>query len=49
MPILAGAPRVPEGLFDRVFQIMEMIERVPDDFSDEESRGVIALMPSDVA
>jgi benzoyl-CoA reductase/2-hydroxyglutaryl-CoA dehydratase subunit BcrC/BadD/HgdB len=49
MPIIAGAPRVPEGLFNRVFQMMEMIERVPDDFSDEEVRGIIALMPPDVA
>jgi benzoyl-CoA reductase/2-hydroxyglutaryl-CoA dehydratase subunit BcrC/BadD/HgdB len=49
MPIIAGAPRVPEGLFDRVFQMMEMIERVPDYFSDEEVRGIIGLMPSDIA
>ena len=49
MAIIAGTPRVPEGLFDRVFQMMEMIERVPDYFSDEEVRGIIGLMPSDVA
>jgi benzoyl-CoA reductase/2-hydroxyglutaryl-CoA dehydratase subunit BcrC/BadD/HgdB len=50
MPIIAaGAPKVSAGLFDRVFQVMEMIERIPDDISDEESRGVIALMPPDVA
>ncbi len=49
MPTDAGAPRVPEGLFDRVFQMMEMIEAIPGFLSDEEVRGVIALMPPDVA
>lgn len=49
MPIVTGGPRVAEGLFERVFGMMEMIERVPDDFSDESTRGVIDLMPPDVA
>ncbi len=48
MPVTPGAPRVPEGLFGRVYQMMEMVEAIPDDLSDEEVRGVIALMPSDV-
>lgn len=39
---------MPEGLFGRVYQMMEMVEAIPDDLSDEEVRGVIALMPSDV-
>ncbi|MBU1671759.1 MAG: 2-hydroxyacyl-CoA dehydratase family protein [Actinobacteria bacterium] len=50
MTILAGAPRTSrEGLFERVIAMLDMVRSIPDDLSDEESEGVIALMPPDVA
>ena len=38
----------PVGLFDRVSSMMEIIDRLPDDMSDEELEGVLALLPPDV-
>jgi len=37
------------GLFERVFSLMELVERIPDDLSDEEVEGITALLPTDVA
>jgi benzoyl-CoA reductase/2-hydroxyglutaryl-CoA dehydratase subunit BcrC/BadD/HgdB len=37
------------GLFDRVQRLFEIVLRIPDDMSDEETRGVIDVMPPDVA
>ena len=37
------------GLFDRIQQLFDVVLRVPDDISDEEARGVIDVMPPDIA
>ena len=38
----------PVGLFDRVSSMLEIIDRLPDDMSDEELEGVLRLLPADV-
>ncbi|MCJ7610359.1 2-hydroxyacyl-CoA dehydratase family protein [Candidatus Bathyarchaeota archaeon] len=38
----------PVGLFDRVSSMLEIIDRLPDDMSDEELEGVLGLLPADV-
>ena len=38
----------PVGLFDRVSSMMEIIDRLPDDMSDEELEGVLGVLPADV-
>lgn len=48
MPILTEVP-AGAGLFDRVQGVTEVVLRVPDMMSDEETRGVINVMPPDVA
>ena len=40
---------VREGLFDRVINLLELLDRVPDNMSDEELEGVTAFLPGDVA
>lgn len=37
------------GLFERVQSLFEIVLRIADDLSDEEARGVIDVMPPDVA
>ncbi|MBU4240995.1 MAG: hypothetical protein KKE43_05800, partial [Actinobacteria bacterium] len=33
MAVITGRPDVPEGLFDRVLSLLELVERLPDDLS----------------
>ena len=48
MPL--ATDRIPgSGLFERVQGLMELVLQIPDDLSDEEARGVIDVMPPDVA
>jgi len=37
------------GLFDRVQSLFEVVLKVPDDISTEEARGIIDVMPPDIA
>ncbi|HEY5531815.1 MAG TPA: 2-hydroxyacyl-CoA dehydratase family protein, partial [Candidatus Anoxymicrobiaceae bacterium] len=37
------------GLFDRVQQVFEVVLKVPDEISNEEARGIIDVMPPDIA
>lgn len=37
------------GLFDRVFGILQIVERIPASLSEEEARGIVSMMPPDVA
>lgn len=41
-------PKPAEGLFQRIFSIVELVETLPDDFSDEELEGLMKLLPSDL-
>ncbi len=48
MPVIAST--IPgSGLFDRVQQLFEVVLKVPDEMSHEEARGIIDVMPPDVA
>lgn len=38
----------PVGLFDRVSSMLEIIDRLPDEMSDEELEGVLGMLPADV-
>jgi benzoyl-CoA reductase/2-hydroxyglutaryl-CoA dehydratase subunit BcrC/BadD/HgdB len=48
MPIITEVP-AGAGLFDRVQSLFDVVLRVPDTLSDEEARGVIDVMPPDIA
>ena len=48
MPVMASAPPG-GGLFNRVQLLFDVVLRIPDDLSDEEARGVIDVMPPDIA
>jgi benzoyl-CoA reductase/2-hydroxyglutaryl-CoA dehydratase subunit BcrC/BadD/HgdB len=37
------------GLFDRAQQIFDVVLRIPDEISDAEARGIINVMPPDIA
>ncbi len=49
MAAIIGQPDVPEGLFDRVLSLLELMERLPDDLSDEGVDGMVSMLPGDVA
>jgi len=37
-----------EGLFDRLQDIIGLVEMIPNEFSDEESEGIIRVVPTDL-
>jgi len=49
MPVAALEPSVKQGLFQRVTSVFEVIDRLPDELSDEEVEGLTLLLPRDVA
>ena len=49
MPVLVGKAGAVEGLFDRLYSLLQLVDRMPGDLSDEEAEGITALLPPDVA
>lgn len=37
-----------EGLFERLYSILALVENLPDDLSDEELEGLSLFLPSDI-